>query len=55
MCDFGEGGIYAFKHGFCFVFFFCRFLLVTMKDISAFLDMRRYKNYKAGSRKHLTM
>ena len=39
-----------------FVFFFCRrFLLVTVNDISAFLDMRRYKNYKTGSRKHLTM
>lgn len=40
----------------CIFFFFCRrFLLVTMKDISAFLDIRRYKNYKTDSRKHLTM
>ena len=43
-------------HSSMYLFFFCRrFLLVTMKDISAFLDIRRYKNYKTDSRKHLTM
>ena len=52
MCDFGERGTYALKH----VFFFCRtFLLVTKKDIRAFLDIRRYTNSKTGSRNYLAM
>ena len=58
MYDPGKGGVHAIKH---FFFFFGRkFLLVswsfykswetivTMKDFSAFLDMRRSKNWTNG-------
>ena len=58
---FGEGGIRAIKP--FFFFFFCRrFLLlmrrlITMKEFSSFLDMRRYKSWahKIGSWKDLTI
>ena len=45
ICDFGEGGVHAIKH----IFFCKRSLLslgaiITLKEFSALLDMRKYKN-----------
>ena len=56
MCDFGEGIVLGTKHspppppprqGFCY----SQEADVTTKDVSAFLDMRKYKNWahKIGS------
>ena len=52
ICDFGKGGVHASKHVFCRKFLlvsrsFCQSqeIIITMKDFSAFLDMRRYKNW----------
>ena len=45
ICDFGEGGVHAIKH-----IFFCKRSLLslgaitTLKEFSALLDMRKYKN-----------
>ena len=55
ICDFGERGVHAIQHGF----FVCLFWFVfsqkisasheghssPLKDFSAFLDMKRYKNF----------
>ena len=45
ICDFGEGGVHAIKH----IFFCKRSLLslgaiITLKEFSALLDRRKYKN-----------
>ena len=53
ICDFGKGGVHAIKHVY-FLESFCwsheasashEKQLSTMKDLSAFLEMRRYKNW----------
>ena len=62
VCDFGEGGVkrVCFSRRFLLVSWSCLLVIetvVTMKDFSAFLDMRRYRNWahKISFWKYLTI